>query len=67
VDDPLQMYLSDIYTITGSLAGVPCMSVPCGVSPEGLPIGMQLVAPHFAEPTLFRIADAYERAGGFSL
>lgn len=66
VDDPLQMYLSDIYTITGSLAGIPGISVPCGVSKQdGLPIGMQLLATHFAEPMLFRIADAFERAGGF--
>jgi aspartyl-tRNA(Asn)/glutamyl-tRNA(Gln) amidotransferase subunit A len=62
VDDPVAMYLSDIYTITGSLAGIPCMSVPCGVTPEGLPVGLQILASHFNESTMFRVADAYERA-----
>ncbi len=61
IDDPLAMYLSDIYTITGSLAGIPCMSVPCGNTSEGLPVGMQILAKHFDEPTMFRLADAYER------
>ncbi|MBM3785344.1 MAG: Asp-tRNA(Asn)/Glu-tRNA(Gln) amidotransferase subunit GatA, partial [Acidobacteria bacterium] len=60
VNDPLQMYLSDIYTITGSLAGIPCMSVPCGATAAGLPIGMQILTKHFAEDTLFRIAHQYE-------
>ncbi len=64
LDDPLQMYLSDIYTITGSLAGVPCMSVPCGATAEGLPVGMQILTRHFDEPGMFRLADAFERAGG---
>jgi aspartyl-tRNA(Asn)/glutamyl-tRNA(Gln) amidotransferase subunit A len=63
IDDPLEMYLSDIYTITGSLAGIPCMSVPCGKTTEGLPVGMQILARHFDEPTMFRLADAFERAG----
>jgi len=61
IDDPLAMYLSDIYTITGSLAGIPCMSVPCGKTAEGLPVGMQILAKHFDEPTMFRLADAFER------
>jgi len=61
VDDPLAMYLSDIYTITGSLAGIPCMSVPCGATAEGLPVGMQILTKHFDETTMFRIADAFER------
>ncbi len=60
VDDPLQMYLSDIYTITGSLSGVPCMSVPCGNTKDGLPVGMQILTKHFAEDTMFRIAHQYE-------
>jgi aspartyl-tRNA(Asn)/glutamyl-tRNA(Gln) amidotransferase subunit A len=63
VDDPVAMYLSDIYTITGSLAGVPCMSLPCGTTPDGLPVGMQVSARHFNEPSMFRLADAYERRG----
>ena len=65
LDDPLQMYLSDIYTITGSLAGIPCMSVPCGKTAGGLPVGMQILARHFNEPGMFRLADAFERDGGF--
>jgi aspartyl-tRNA(Asn)/glutamyl-tRNA(Gln) amidotransferase subunit A len=62
VDDPVAMYLSDIYTITGSLAGIPCMSVPCGLTPDGLPVGLQILTTHFDEATMFRVADAYERA-----
>jgi aspartyl-tRNA(Asn)/glutamyl-tRNA(Gln) amidotransferase subunit A len=61
VDDPIAMYLSDIYTITGSLAGIPCMSVPCGTTAEGLPVGMQILTRHFDEITMFRIADALEK------
>jgi aspartyl-tRNA(Asn)/glutamyl-tRNA(Gln) amidotransferase subunit A len=64
VNDPLAMYLSDIFTITGSLAGIPCMSVPCGTTGGGLPVGMQILAKHFGEATMFRLADAFERAGG---
>ena len=52
--------LSDIYTITGSLAGIPCMSVPCGTTAEGLPVGMQILTRHFDETTMFRLADAFE-------
>jgi len=58
VHDPVSMYLSDIYTITGSLAGIPCMSVPCGKTSEGLPVGLQILAKHFDESTMFRVADA---------
>ena len=61
VDDPVAMYLSDIYTVTGSLAGVPCMSVPCGET-GGLPVGLQVVTKHFNEAAMFRLADAYERS-----
>src|SRR5215471_17660852 len=61
VDDPVAMYLSDIYTITGSLAGIPCMSVPCGRTRDGLPVGMQILTRHFDEPTMFRLAHAYEQ------
>ena len=60
VDDPLAMYLSDIFTITGSLAGIPCMSVPCGNTAEGLPVGMQILTKHFDESTMFRLAGAFE-------
>ena len=64
IDDPLAMYLSDIYTITGDLAGIPCMSVPCGKTAEGLPVGMQILTRHFDETTMFRLADAFEKSGG---
>jgi aspartyl-tRNA(Asn)/glutamyl-tRNA(Gln) amidotransferase subunit A len=62
VDDPVSMYLSDIFTITGDLAGIPCLSVPCGATAEGLPVGLQVSARHFDEITMFRVADAYQRA-----
>ncbi len=62
VDDPTSMYLSDIYTVTGDLAGIPCMSVPGGKTPDGLPVGLQVLANHFNETTMFRVADAFERA-----
>jgi aspartyl-tRNA(Asn)/glutamyl-tRNA(Gln) amidotransferase subunit A len=59
-DDPLAMYLADIYTVTASLAGICGISVPCGVSREGLPIGAQILGKHFAEGTVFRVAAAVE-------
>ncbi len=62
LDNPLQMYLSDIYTISANLAGVPAISLPCGFSSAGLPIGMQLIAAPFQEATLLRAARAYEQA-----
>ncbi len=60
--DPLQMYLSDIFTISVNLAGVPAVSLPCGFSPDGLPIGLQMIGQPFAESTILRAAAAYERA-----
>jgi aspartyl-tRNA(Asn)/glutamyl-tRNA(Gln) amidotransferase subunit A len=60
--DPLAMYLSDIYTITANLAGIPGISLPCGLTRSGLPIGLQLLAPAFAEETLLRAARVFERA-----
>jgi aspartyl-tRNA(Asn)/glutamyl-tRNA(Gln) amidotransferase subunit A len=63
IADPLAMYLSDIYTITGDLAGIPCMSVPCGKTASGLPVGMQILTRHFDETTMFRLADAFETLG----
>ena len=65
--DPLQMYLADIYTVTGSLAGVPGISVPCGRTREGLPVGMQIFGPHFSEGRVLQIAHAFEQAGGASV
>jgi aspartyl-tRNA(Asn)/glutamyl-tRNA(Gln) amidotransferase subunit A len=65
--DPLQMYLADIYTVTGSLAGVPGISIPCGRTKAGLPVGMQIFGPHFSEGRVLQIAHAFENAGGSSL
>ncbi len=62
VNDPLAMYLADIYTVTANLAGIPGISVPCGENHETLPIGLQLFARHFDEGTLLRVAHGYERA-----
>lgn len=61
--DPLQMYLADIYTVTGSLAGVPGISVPCGKTSASLPVGMQIFGPHFAESRVLQIARALENVG----
>ncbi len=65
--DPLQMYLADIYTVTGSLAGIPGISVPCGKTQAGLPIGLQIFGRHFDETRVLQIARAFERAGGFTI
>ena len=65
--DPLAMYLADIYTVTGSLAGVPGISVPAGKTRAGLPVGMQIFGPHFGEGRVLQLAHAFERAGGFSI
>jgi aspartyl-tRNA(Asn)/glutamyl-tRNA(Gln) amidotransferase subunit A len=61
-DDPVAMYLADIYTVTASLAGICGLSVPCGNSSEGLPIGMQILGKHFDEGTVFRVAQAVEES-----
>ena len=61
-DDPLAMYLSDIYTVSANLAGVPAISVPCGLSRDGLPIGVQLVGSFWSEALLLNLAHAYETA-----
>ncbi len=61
-DDPVAMYLADIYTVTASLAGICGLSVPCGNSSEGLPIGMQILGRHFDEGTIFRVAQAVEES-----
>ena len=71
-DDPLAMYLADIYTVTASLAGLPGISVPCGKTASkygkpSLPVGMQLIAPHFEEARLLQLARAFEKAGGFEI
>jgi aspartyl-tRNA(Asn)/glutamyl-tRNA(Gln) amidotransferase subunit A len=61
-DDPLQMYLEDIFTISCNLAGIPGMSVPCGTSADGLPVGLQLLAPAWREDLLFRVGAEWERS-----
>jgi aspartyl-tRNA(Asn)/glutamyl-tRNA(Gln) amidotransferase subunit A len=60
--DPLQMYLSDIYTISINLAGVPAISLPCGFDQDAMPVGMQVIGKHFDEATILRVAHAYEQA-----
>ena len=61
-NDPLSMYLADIYTVTADLAGIPGISVPCGETREKLPIGLQILGKHFDEATILRLANAYEQA-----
>ena len=61
-DDPVSMYLADIYTVTASLAGICGISVPCGQCREGLPIGMQILGKHFGEAAVFRVGQALEKA-----
>jgi aspartyl-tRNA(Asn)/glutamyl-tRNA(Gln) amidotransferase subunit A len=62
VDDPLAMYLADIYTVTADLAGIPGISVPCGETKEKLPIGLQILGRHFDESTILRVAQASQKA-----
>jgi len=65
--DPLSMYLSDIFTITQPLAGIPAISIPCGKNSENLPIGLQLMGNHFDESLLLTAAHHFEKAGGFTV
>ena len=62
MDDPLAMYLADIYTVTANIAGIPGISIPCGQTKEKLPIGLQIFGKHFDEATVLRVAHAYEQA-----
>ena len=61
INNPLEMYLSDLLTVSVNIAGVPAISIPCGINSEGMPIGMQLIAKHFDEETLYRVAYTYEQ------
>jgi len=61
VDDPLAMYLADIYTVTADLAGIPGISIPCGRTRDNLPIGLQILGKHFDEATILRVAEAFEK------
>lgn len=63
ISDPLTMYLSDIFTITGNLAGIPGISVPCGKDRHGLPVGMQILGNHFSEAPLLQLSNAFEKSG----
>ncbi|MEW5867003.1 MAG: Asp-tRNA(Asn)/Glu-tRNA(Gln) amidotransferase subunit GatA [Bacillota bacterium] len=64
-DDPLAMYLSDIYTVTANLAGIPGISIPCGFGEDGMPVGLQILGKHFDEGTVLRVAYAFEQATDF--
>jgi len=64
-DDPLTMYLSDVFTLSANLAGIPGMSVPCGFSDDSLPIGLQIMGNHFAEATILNVAYGFEQATEF--
>jgi aspartyl-tRNA(Asn)/glutamyl-tRNA(Gln) amidotransferase subunit A len=66
IQDPLQMYLSDIYTISINLAGLPALSLPCGFDRAGMPIGMQIIGKHFDEATILRVGHAYEQGTEWS-
>ncbi|MEJ5300430.1 MAG: Asp-tRNA(Asn)/Glu-tRNA(Gln) amidotransferase subunit GatA [Thermodesulforhabdaceae bacterium] len=66
LEDPLSMYLSDIYTLPASLAGIPGITIPCGLSPEGLPIGLQILGNYFQEDLILRLAYAFDQASGMS-
>jgi aspartyl-tRNA(Asn)/glutamyl-tRNA(Gln) amidotransferase subunit A len=66
MDDPVTMYLNDVFTVPASLAGVPAMSVPAGLSADGLPLGLQVIGKHFDEETVFAVSAALEHAAGFS-
>ncbi|MCQ8242480.1 Asp-tRNA(Asn)/Glu-tRNA(Gln) amidotransferase subunit GatA [Rhizosaccharibacter radicis] len=65
-DDPIKMYLNDVFTVPASMAGVPGISVPAGLDASGLPLGLQLLGPHFGEERLFSLGAALERAAGFT-
>jgi aspartyl-tRNA(Asn)/glutamyl-tRNA(Gln) amidotransferase subunit A len=66
MNDPLTMYLSDIFTISVNLAGLPGLAMPCGTGAGGMPIGMQIIGPPFSDEAVLRVGDAYERSGAFT-
>lgn len=66
-DDPLAMYLEDVFTLPANLAGVPGLAFPVGLDGHGLPVGMQLMGPHFREDVLFKIAHAYQQVTDWHL
>ena len=66
MDDPIKMYLNDVFTVPANMAGVPGMSVPAGLDANGLPLGLQVIGKPFDEETVFAVAAAIERAAGFT-
>jgi aspartyl-tRNA(Asn)/glutamyl-tRNA(Gln) amidotransferase subunit A len=66
MDDPVKMYLNDVFTVPASIAGVPGISVPAGLDGDGLPLGLQVIGKHFDEETVFAVGQALESAAGFS-
>ncbi|KXV77127.1 glutamyl-tRNA amidotransferase, partial [Acetobacter malorum] len=66
MDDPVQMYLNDIFTVPASMAGVPALSVPVGLDSKGLPLGLQIIGRHFDEETVLSVGGALEAAAGFA-
>ena len=66
MDDPIQMYLNDLFTVSADLAGVPAASVPAGLDVNGLPLGLQIIGKPFDEETMFAVSAAIEQAAGFS-
>lgn len=66
MDDPIAMYLNDVFTVPASMAGLPAVSVPAGLSADGLPLGLHLIGPAFAEEAMLRAADVLEAAAGFA-
>ena len=65
MDDPIKMYLNDVFTVPANLAGVPAISVPAGLDANGLPLGLQVITKPFDEETMFAVGAAIERAAGF--
>ena len=66
MDDPIVMYMNDVFTVPASMAGLPCISVPGGLGEDGLPLGLHLISKPFDEQTLFRAADVLERQANFT-
>jgi aspartyl-tRNA(Asn)/glutamyl-tRNA(Gln) amidotransferase subunit A len=66
MDDPIQMYLNDLFTVPADLAGVPATSVPAGLDANGLPLGLQVIGKPFDEETVFAVSAAIEQAAGFT-
>jgi len=66
MDDPIKMYLNDVFTVPANMAGVPGISVPAGLDANGLPLGLQVIGKPFDEETVFAVGAAIERAAGFT-